>query len=163
MKLDFYIIIKFSIKFFTIWGLIFHGFLLIIGVNNVNNGVLIASNMIILNNSLIGTYIMNKYKKEWMEATNLSSLTVTYSDILTHIIPAIYVLFYYKIFLENLFDFISFLFIGVAFPAIYLSIQNPEKVYRATSWTMEQFVTYSYTVLFINMILFQFYYSIKSF
>ena len=148
------IIIKNSLNYFTIWGLIFHGFLLIIGVKYINNGIFIASNLLILNNSIIGTFIMNKYKKKWMLHTNMPSYMVFLSDLITHIIPLIYILFSYNIFLSNFYDLFYLLLTITIFPLIYLKFNNPVRIYKATNWNLEDFIFYSYTLLFINLILF---------
>lgn len=152
-----YIIINTSLQYFTIWGLIFHIFLLIIGHNNINNGILTASNLIVINNSIIGTYIMNVYKKKWMIHTNMPSFMVFISDFITHIIPLIYILFSYQIFIKD-FNDLFYLFLTLTIiSSTYLLIYNPADVYKATNWSLEQFLVYSYVLLFINLIWFQYY------
>ena len=146
-----------SLQYFTIWGLIFHSFLLIIGINNINKGILVASNLLVINNSIIGTYIMNKYKKQWMIDSNMSSYMIYLSDFITHIIPLVYILFSYKIFIENFNDFYYFILTLIIFPSIYLKLHNPANVYRATNWSLENFLVYSYIILLINLIGFQYY------
>lgn len=146
-----------SLQYFTIWGLIFHIFLIILGINYINKGILVASNLLVINNSIIGTFIMNKYKKKWIIHTNMPSYMVFMSDFITHIIPLIYILFSYKIFIENFNDFYYFILTLIIFPSIYLTFHNPANVYRATNWSLEKFFVYSYILLFINLIGFQYY------